>query len=39
MMRLSNSTPFEVNIGDAIVVPHSAGELSLENSAGILSAT
>ena len=36
-MRFSNSTPLEINIGDAIVVPHSAGELNLESCAGILS--
>jgi hypothetical protein len=36
-MRFSNADPLEVNIGDAIVIPYSAGELSLENCAGILS--
>ena len=37
LMRFSNVDPLEVNIGDAIVIPYSAGELSLENCAGILS--
>ena len=37
VMRFSNADPLEVNIGDAIVIPYSAGELSLENCAGILS--
>jgi len=37
VMRFSNADPLEVNIGDAIVIPYAAGELSLENCAGILS--
>jgi mannose-6-phosphate isomerase len=37
VMRFSNADPLEVNIGDAIVIPYSAGELNLENCAGILS--
>ena len=37
LMKFSNSSAIGVNIGDAIVVPHSAGELSIENCAGILS--
>ena len=37
VMRFSNADPLEANIGDAIVIPYSAGELSLENCAGILS--
>ena len=37
VMSFSNADPLEVNIGDAIVIPYSAGELSLENCAGILS--
>jgi len=37
LMKFSNASAIRVNIGDAIVVPHSAGELSIENCAGILS--
>jgi mannose-6-phosphate isomerase len=37
VMKFSNASAIGVNIGDAIVVPHSAGELSIENCAGILS--
>ena len=37
VMKFSNASAIRVNIGDAIVVPHSAGELSIENCAGILS--
>ena len=37
LMKFSNASAIGVNIGDAIVVPHSAGELSIENCAGILS--
>ncbi len=37
VMKFSNASAIGVNIGDAIVVPHSAGELSIENCAGIFS--
>ena len=37
LMKFSNASAIGVNIGDAIVVPHSAGELSIENCAGIFS--
>ena len=37
VMRFSNSNPLEVSIGDAIVIPYAAGEMNLENCAGILS--
>ena len=37
LMKFSNASAIRVNIGDAIVVPHSAGELSIENCAGIFS--
>ena len=37
VMKFSNSNPLEVNTGDAIVIPYSAGEFNLENCAGILS--
>ena len=37
VMKFSNASAIRVNIGDAIVVPHSAGELSIENCAGIFS--
>ena len=37
VMNFSNSEKLNVSTGDAVVIPHCAGEFSIENCAGILS--
>ena len=37
VMKFSNASPLSVSKGDAVVIPYSAGELLLENCAGIIS--
>jgi mannose-6-phosphate isomerase len=36
-MNFSNSDALKVKKGDAVVIPYSAGEFSIENCAGIIS--
>ena len=37
VMKFSNASPLSVSKGDAVVIPYSAGELLLDNCAGIIS--
>jgi len=37
VMKFSNASPLQVSKGDAVVIPYSAGNLSIENCLGILS--